>query len=123
MARDRGVHKLCHISSGSLSIPNNSAFRYTDVTGSDDTIFKASSNTYALVLPLASTGAPGSPITGDFAQLKITKFGSRTNNVNASYYISASVDGANAFPLLQPPSILLWLRLRPLLLSQALRPL
>ena len=87
-----------YISSGSLSIPNNSAFRYTDVTGSDDTIFKASSNTYALVLPLASTGAPGSPITGDFAQLKITKFGSRTNNVNASYYISASVNGVNAFP-------------------------
>ena len=87
-----------YISSGSLSIPNNSAFRYTDVTGSDDASFLASSNTYALVLPLATTAAPGSPVTGDYAQLKITKFGSRTNNVDASFYISASVDGINAFP-------------------------
>ena len=87
-----------YISSGSLSIPNNSAFRYTDVTGSDDASFAASSNTYALVLPLANTGDSATPITGDFAQLKITKFGSRTNNVDASFYISASVDGINAFP-------------------------
>ena len=86
-----------YISSGSLSIPNNSAFRYTDVTGSDDTIFKASSNTYALVLPLATTSSPTSQIVGDYAQLKITKFGSRTNNVDASYYISASVDGIKCF--------------------------
>ena len=87
-----------YIASGSLSIPNNSAFRYTDVTGSDDASFVASSNTYALVLPLANTGDSATPITGDFAQLKITKFGSRTNNVDASFYISASVDGINAFP-------------------------
>ena len=87
-----------YISSGSLSIPNNSAFRYTDVTGSDDASFLASSNTYALVLPLATTSSPTSQIVGDFAQLKITKFGSRTNNVDASFYISASVDGINAFP-------------------------
>ena len=87
-----------YISSGSLSIPNNSAFRYTDVTGSDDASFAASSNTYALVLPLATTSSPTSQIVGDFAQLKITKFGSRTNNVDASFYISASVDGINAFP-------------------------
>ena len=87
-----------YISSGSLSIPNNSAFRYTDVTGSDDASFVASSNTYALVLPLATTSSPTSQIVGDYAQLKITKFGSRTNNVDASFYISASVDGINAFP-------------------------
>ena len=87
-----------YISSGSLTIPSNSAFRYTDVTGSDDASFAASSNTYALVLPLANTGDSATPITGDFAQLKITKFGSRTNNVDASFYISASVDGINAFP-------------------------
>ena len=87
-----------YISSGSLSIPNNSAFRYTDVTGSDDASFVASSNTYALVLPLAASGDPTSQLTGDYAQLKITKFGSRTNNVDASFYISASVDGINAFP-------------------------
>ena len=87
-----------YISSGSLTIPSNSAFRYTDVTGSDDASFAASSNTYALVLPLATTSSPTSQIVGDFAQLKITKFGSRTNNVDASFYISASVDGINAFP-------------------------
>ena len=87
-----------YISSGSLTIPSNSAFRYTDVTGSDDASFAASSNTYALVLPLATTSSPTSQIVGDYAQLKITKFGSRTNNVDASFYISASVDGINAFP-------------------------
>ena len=87
-----------YISSGSLSIPANVPFRYTDVTGSDDAIFKADQNTYALVLPLASSGDPTSQLTGDYAQLKITKFGSRTNNVNASYYISASIDGVNGLP-------------------------
>ena len=87
-----------YISSGSLTIPSNSAFRYTDVTGSNDAIFKADQNTYALVLPIANTGDSATPIVGDFAQLKITKFGSRTSNVNASFYISASVNGINAFP-------------------------
>ena len=59
---------------------------------------KTDQNTYALVLPLATTSSPTSQIVGDYAQLKITKFGSRTNNVNASFYISASVNGINAFP-------------------------
>ena len=87
-----------YISSGSLSIPNNSAFRYTNVTGSDDAIYKSNTNTYALILPLATAAAPANTLTGEFAQLKITKFGSRTNNVDASYYISASVDGINGLP-------------------------
>ena len=87
-----------YVSSGSLTIPSNSAFRYTDVTGSNDAIYKSTNNTYALILPIANTGDSATPIVGDFAQLKITKFGSRTSNVNASFYISASVNGINAFP-------------------------
>ena len=87
-----------YISSGSLSVPSNSPFRYTNVTGSDDAIYKSNTNTYALVLPLATAAVPAASLVGEFAQLKITKFGSRTNNVDASFYISASLDGINGLP-------------------------
>ena len=87
-----------YISSGSLSVPNNAAFRLTDVTGSDDASYQSGTRTYGLIFPLASTSSAGSTIVGEFAQLKISKFGSRISNVEASFYISASTDGVNGIP-------------------------
>ena len=87
-----------YIESGSLTVPNNAAFRLTDVTGSDDATYQDGTRTYGMIFPLASTSSAGSTIVGDFAQLKISKFGSRTSNVNASFYITASSDGVNGIP-------------------------
>ena len=87
-----------YISSGSLSVPNNAEFRLTDVTGSDDASYQSGTRTYGLIFPLASTSSAGSTIVGEFAQLKISKFGSRISNVEASFYISASADGVNGIP-------------------------
>ena len=51
-----------------------------------------------MISPLASTGSDSTAIAGEFAQLKITKFGSRISNVEASFYISASADGVLGIP-------------------------
>jgi len=87
-----------YIESGSLTVPSNAEFRFTDVTGSDDATFQSGTRTYGLIFPLASTSSDSSTIAGEFAQLKITKFGSRVSNVEASFYISASNDGVNGIP-------------------------
>ena len=87
-----------YIASGSLTVPSNAAFRLTEVTGSDNGDFKSGDNSYALIFPLASTSSTSDQILGDFAQLKITRTGSRISNVNASFYISASSDGINGIP-------------------------
>tara|TARA_Y100000004_G_scaffold88142_1_gene98832 strand:- start:2575 stop:4518 length:1944 start_codon:yes stop_codon:yes gene_type:complete len=87
-----------YIESGSLTVPSNAEFRLTDVTGSDDASYQSGTRTYGLIFPLASTSSAGSTIVGEFAQLKISKFGSRVSNVEASFYISASADGINGIP-------------------------
>ena len=87
-----------YIESGSLTVPSNAEFRLTDVTGSDDASYQSGTRTYGLIFPLASTSSAGSTIIGEFAQLKISKFGSRISNVEASFYISASADGVNGIP-------------------------
>ena len=87
-----------YIASGSLTVPSNAAFRLTNVTGSDDASYQSGTRTYGLIFPLASTSSAGSTIVGEFAQLKISKFGSRISNVEASFYISASTDGVNGIP-------------------------
>ena len=51
-----------------------------------------------MIFPLASTSSTSNAIAGDFAQLKISKFGSRVSNVEASFYITASSDGVNGIP-------------------------
>lgn len=87
-----------YIASGSLTVPNNAEFRLTNVTGSDDASYQSGTRTYGLIFPLASTSSAASTIVGEFAQLKISKFGSRVSNVEASFYISASTDGVNGIP-------------------------
>ncbi len=87
-----------YIASGSLSVPSNSPFRYTDVTGSSDANYTAGGNKYAILFPLANTSSDSTQIVGEFAQLEVSKFGSRSNNVNASYYISASATGVDGIP-------------------------
>ena len=79
-------------------LPGNSFFKLTDVTGSDDANYQSGTRTYGMISPLASTGSDTSTIAGEFAQLKITKFGSRVSNVEASFYISASADGVLGIP-------------------------
>ena len=87
-----------YIESGSLTVPSNAEFRFTDVTGSDDATFQSGTRTYGLIFPLASTSSDSSTIAGEFAQLNISKFGSRVTNLEASFYISASNDGVNGIP-------------------------
>ena len=87
-----------YLASGSLTVPNNAAFRLTDVTGSDDAEYESGTRTYGVIFPLASTSSTSDQIQGEFAQLKITKFGSRVSNLEASFYISASADGINGLP-------------------------
>ena len=57
--------------------------------------YQSGTRTYGLISPLASTGSDQlvQQLLGEFAQLKISKFGSRISNVEASFYISASADG------------------------------
>ena len=98
LARISPAEDSFYIESGSLTVPNNAEFRLTDVTGSDDASFQSGTRTYGLIFPLASTSSAGSTIVGEFAQLKISKFGSRVSNVEASFYISASTDGVNGIP-------------------------
>ena len=87
-----------YLASGSLTVPSNNAFRLTDVTGSDDTEYESGTRTYGVIFPLASTSSISTQIFGEFAQLKVTKFGSRVSNLEASFYISASADGINGLP-------------------------
>ena len=87
-----------YIESGSLTTPANTFFKLTDVTGSDDANYQSGTRTYGMIAPLASTGSESSTIAGEFSQLKISKFGSRVSNVEASFYISASSDGVLGIP-------------------------
>ena len=87
-----------YIASGSLTVPANNEFRFTNITGSDDANYQSGTRTYGMIFPLASTSSTSNAIAGDFAQLKISKFGSRVSNVEASFYITASSDGVNGIP-------------------------
>ena len=98
LARISPASDSYYIASGSLTVPNNAAFRLTNVTGSDDANYQSGTRTYGLIFPLASTSSTSNAIAGDFAQLKISKFGSRVSNVEASFYITASSDGINGIP-------------------------
>ena len=40
-----------YIESGSLTVPNNAAFRLTDVTGSDDATYQDGTRTYGMIFP------------------------------------------------------------------------
>ena len=87
-----------YVASGSLTVPSNDSWRLTDVTGSDNGDWTTGDNTYGLIFPVASTSSVSTQIFGEYAQLKITKTGSRTSNVDVSFYISASSDGVNGEP-------------------------
>ncbi len=87
-----------YIASGSLTVPTNVDWRLTAVTGSDNGDWSSGDNTYGLIFPVASTSSDSTQIFGEYAQLKITRTGSRTSNVDVSFYISASSDGINGIP-------------------------
>ena len=63
-----------YIASGSLTVPANNEFRFTNITGSDDANYQSGTRTYGMIFPLASTSSTSNAIAGDFAQLKISKF-------------------------------------------------
>ena len=98
LARISPASDSFYIASGSLTVPANASFRFTDITGSDDANYQSGTRTYGMIFPLASTSSTSNAIAGDFAQLKISKFGSRISNVEASFYITASSDGVNGIP-------------------------
>ena len=87
-----------YVASGSLTVPTNVTWKLTDVTGSDNGDWSTGDNTYGLIFPVASTSSDSTQIFGEYAQLKITRTGSRVSNVETSFYISASSDGVNGEP-------------------------
>lgn len=87
------------IESGSLSIPGNSQFSISNITGSEDSNFQTGDKKYGFIVQLASTSSLSSGMQDKYGQYVITRiFQQEAGNNRLSFYISASDSGVNGEP-------------------------
>ena len=81
---------LNFVESGSLTVPNNAAWNYNDVTGSFDDEFTEGDTKYGFLGQLAFTSSVSSLIGGYFGQYEIIKTFSDRTTTNLSFFITSS---------------------------------
>lgn len=81
---------LNFVESGSLTVPNNAAWNYNDVTGSLDDEFTTGDTKYGFLGQLAFTSSVSSLIGGYFGQYEIIKTFSDRTTTNLSFFITSS---------------------------------
>ena len=90
---------LTFVQSGSLVIPSGyPTWRYTSVTGSQDSEYDTSYSKWAALIPLALTSSDSATVSSVYGVYDISQVTDRISNDLSSFYISASV----AYP--EPPA-------------------
>ena len=83
---------LTFVQSGSLEIPSGyPTWRYTSVTGSQDSEFDVDYSKWAALMPLALTSSDDSTVLSAYGVYDISEVTDRISNTLSSFYISASV--------------------------------
>ena len=90
---------LTFVQSGSLITPSGyPTWRYTSVTGSQDSEYDTSYSKWAALIPLALTSSDSATVSSVYGVYEISEITDRISNDQSSFYISASV----AYP--EPPA-------------------
>ena len=83
---------LTFVQSGSLVIPSGyPTWRYTSVTGSQDSEYDTSYSKWAALIPLALTSSDSATVSSVYGVYEISEITDRISNDQSSFYISASV--------------------------------
>ena len=83
---------LTFVQSGSLVIPSGyPTWRYTSVTGSQDSEYDTSYSKWAALIPLALTSSDSATVSSVYGVYDISQVTDRISNDLSSFYISASV--------------------------------
>ena len=114
---------LTFVQSGSLVIPSGyPTWRYTSVTGSQDSEYDTSYSKWAALIPLALTSSDSNTVSSAYGVYDISEITDRISNNLSSFYISASVSYLEA-PDYTPSSGILSFAISETTLTSSIAPL